>query len=84
MKCMFEELSRTGQHAAPPPTQRVYYVSLYLWSWPRWIAPVSAIMYHYSLRAATAGLSVIAPQTFQGRAFDEFVHFRCVVYLNLH
>jgi len=41
------------------------------------------ITFRYSLRAAIGSLTFIVPQIFQGRAFNELVHFRCLVYLKL-
>jgi len=80
---MIEELCRKCPHATLAPTQKVYCIYLYLWSWPRQLAPVTAIMFHYSLRAATAGISCIVPPSFQGRASNGFLHFQGLEYFSL-
>jgi len=80
---MIEELCRSGPHASPPPTQRVYRIYLNLWLWPRWIAPVADVTYRYSLCAPTAGLTCIVPQSFQGRASNGFLHLQGLEYFSL-
>jgi len=80
---MFEILSRSGPPAALPPAYMVYRKTYTIQAWPREFAPVSDITYRYSLRAATAGLTCLVSQTFQGRAFDELVHFQGLEYFSL-
>jgi len=83
MKCMFENLRRPGPPAALPPAYMVYRKIYTIQPWPREFAPVSDIMFHYSLRAATAGQAVLGSQTFQGRASNELVHFQGLEYFSL-
>ncbi|MBA7668289.1 hypothetical protein ES703_76399 [subsurface metagenome] len=80
---IIEELDRHGPHATPPPTQGVYSVYLYLWLWPRWLAPVADVMYHYSLCAPTAGHACLVPQSFRGRASNRFLHLQGLEYFSL-
>jgi len=44
---------------------------------------VGDLTYRYSLRAPTAGMACLAPQTFQGRASNGFLHLQGLEYFSL-